>query len=656
MNFNRQTKTRLAGLCAFLICFFMTAVQAVAADSVPAVHFEFPVKANGETCRTQRWQQMDISDEKELFLSLPFNTQDSELTVFFDYANKVSIDGLQVENGDNIPPLSGGMHEINIDDAVYSLRVFYLSDIPTAYITTESGSLDRVYSDKNYKEQAYMVIADGAETEYAGGLEYIKGRGNNTWTMPKRPFNIKTETKQDLFGMGKSKKWSLLANYNDMSGIRNKIACDYANSAGMKYNSNSHILDLYINGEYMGNYTLIERVEIGENRIEIYNLEKETEKANNKTELEKCSITDTRGKSKEYVPGSYKYVNVPENPENIEGGYLIEFEIFDGERYNEAKSGFITDRGQPILIKSPEYPSKEQVEYIREYYQDFENAVLDEDGVNSKGIHYSEYLDVESMAKMYVFQEYVKNLDAAVASFYFYKDLNGKLTAGPVWDFDHALGSHTERYERFLDDPEGYWVTDLLMYDGAKTFTRGIFSLLCGHTEFREMAAQQWEQYFLPESEQMLDEILQTGNAIRASMEADKTRWTKEGPRSYEESAVMYADSIEDIYNFMKNRRVFMNRVFTTDRFYVKYHSNGLDQLMIDYGVYRKGDGLYVRGGEYQLENIVFTGWNTMPDGSGDEYIPGQVYPVSDNITLYAQWKKISIFERIISFVYNIIH
>jgi len=654
MYFTKKINGVLLQFCSVLLFFLIFSVRADAADNIPDISFEFPIKATGDMYSTQRWQQMNISDENEIFISLPRNVKHDNIKIIFDYPDSISIDNTIVRSGEALPALTEGLHTLTTDDMTYSLRVFYLSDIPTAYITTESGSLDRVYFDKNYKEQAYMVIADGAETEYAGRLEYIKGRGNNTWTMPKRPFNIKTETKQDFFGMGKAKKWALLAIYNDMTGIRNKIACDYANSAGMKYNSNSHILDLYINGEYMGNYTLIERVEIGENRIEIYDLEKETENINEKIDFENCTVVDTRNDNKKLIPGSYRYVNIPETPNNIDGGYLIEFEIFD--RYDEAATGFISDYGQPIIIKSPEYASKEQVEYIRQYYQDFENAVLDEDGYNDKGIHYSEYLDVESMAKMYVFQEYIKNLDAAVASFYFYKDLNGKLVCGPAWDFDHALGSHTERYERHLDDPEGYWVTDLLMYDGAKTFTRGIFSLLCGHTEFREMAAQQWEQYFLPESEQMLDEIQQIGSTIKASMEADKTRWTKEGPRSYEESAEMYKESIDELYSFMEKRRMFMNRVFTTDRFYVKYHSNGLEQLMIDYGVYKKGDGVYIRGGEYELKNTVFNGWNTMPDGSGEEYIPGQVYPISENITLYAQWHKISMFERIISFFYNIIH
>ena len=49
-------------------------------------------------------------------------------------------------------------------------------------------------------------------------------------------------------------------------------------------------------------------------------------------------------------------------------------------------------------------------------------------------------VDLDSLAKMYVLQETVKNPDAFVSSTYFYLPTNGKLTAGPVWDFDSSYG------------------------------------------------------------------------------------------------------------------------------------------------------------------------------------------------------------------------
>ncbi|WGX77337.1 CotH kinase family protein [Paraclostridium bifermentans] len=40
--------------------------------------------------------------------------------------------------------------------------------------------------------------------------------------------------------------------------------------------------------------------------------------------------------------------------------------------------------------------------------------------------------------------EFFKNTDAGIYSTYMYKDYNGKMKAGPVWDFNQSLGNHTE--------------------------------------------------------------------------------------------------------------------------------------------------------------------------------------------------------------------
>ena len=127
-------------------------------------------------------------------------------------------------------------------------------------------------------------------------------------------------------------------------------------------------------------------------------------------------------------------MNIPNNPENITGGYLLEYDLPD--RYVKEVSGFVTSRNQTIVVKAPEYASEAQVKYISALYQDFEDAVFSANGYNAKGKHYTEYIDVASFAKMYVFQEYVKNLDAGLTSFYIYKDKDSDVfVAAPVWDF-----------------------------------------------------------------------------------------------------------------------------------------------------------------------------------------------------------------------------
>ena len=85
----------------------------------------------------------------------------------------------------------------------------------------------------------------------------------------KKPFNISFSKAKDVFGMGKAKKWSLLANAFDKSLIRNRLAMEFATSLGLKYTSKSTFVDLYINDVYYGNYLLIESVGVGESRVNI---------------------------------------------------------------------------------------------------------------------------------------------------------------------------------------------------------------------------------------------------------------------------------------------------------------------------------------------------------------------------------------------------
>ena len=65
----------------------------------------------------------------------------------------------------------------------------------------------------------------------------VKGRGNSTWAQVKKPYQIKFVNRVDLLGLGKSKKWVLLANYLDDSFLRNDIAFNLAEMLGIKYNS-----------------------------------------------------------------------------------------------------------------------------------------------------------------------------------------------------------------------------------------------------------------------------------------------------------------------------------------------------------------------------------------------------------------------------------
>ena len=72
--------------------------------------------------------------------------------------------------------------------------------------------------------------------------------------------------------MGKSKHWVLLSNAMDSSLLRNRVMAGIGRAFGMSFTPKMLSVDLYINGEYMGNYVLghqirIEKASVGIDEI-----------------------------------------------------------------------------------------------------------------------------------------------------------------------------------------------------------------------------------------------------------------------------------------------------------------------------------------------------------------------------------------------------
>ena len=372
----------------------------------------------------------------------------------------------------------------------------YFSKLPVLYINTEDG--EGITSKDDYKS-ADMFIQNNTEVSqavYSGAIS-IKGRGNSTWKMPKKPYRIKLDKKTDLFGMGKNKNWVLLANYVDESLMRNSTAAHIAEELGLDY-MDSVWTDVVINGEYAGNYELCEHIRLGDDRIEIFDWEDEAESVasavnkaekNNGVKLDKDALEDqlkedlswvTTGEF-EFAGKTYTVADYYDAEDDISGGYLFEM----SEEYDEV-SQFKTDSGLMVMLKSPEYliTNPEMMEYAQEYWQQFENAYRSEDGYTDTlegRKHYSELADIDSMAAYWLVMEITDNVDSMFRSRYAYKDIGGLLTFGPVWDFDHSLGamstdlvatgwripaypSEQNFFMEFLDDPvfiskavEKYW-------------------------------------------------------------------------------------------------------------------------------------------------------------------------------------------------------
>ena len=95
-------------------------------------------------------------------------------------------------------------------------------------------------------------------------------RGNSTRRLPKKPYRIKFDKKQSLFGLEKSKSWVLLADYLDPSGLHNYTAFKLASELdGLSFTPSPFKVNVYLNGEFNGLYTLCEQVQENEGRMNI---------------------------------------------------------------------------------------------------------------------------------------------------------------------------------------------------------------------------------------------------------------------------------------------------------------------------------------------------------------------------------------------------
>lgn len=331
------------------------------------------------------------------------------------------------------PVISGG---IDPESVIW----MYSENIPAIFIETETGTSDNINQDKDIREPGTITVLESdGNVSLQYGLDYIKGRGNTSFTeFDKKSYQIKLTKSLPLLDMDSGKKWILISNSPDSTLLRNALARNLADYLGLAQSKEGVFADLYLNGEYAGNYYVIEKIEINENRLTISDLEKMTEIANQNSDLSsyETAWTDTT-KSKQ----------IPHNPKDITGGYIIErdFEARFLKEVEENGSYFITSEKECFIVRSPEYASENQVAYINDYVQHVENAILSTEGIDkSTGKSYKDLIDINSFVRKYLLEEITANYDGGVASSYFYKDsdkVDGKLYAGPVWDYDVSFGN-----------------------------------------------------------------------------------------------------------------------------------------------------------------------------------------------------------------------
>lgn len=464
------------------------------------------------------------------------------------------------------------------------VHVMQSENLASIEIDTQSGSLEYISGSRENTEQGRMriTLADGTRS-YEGGIEEIRTRGNSTWALDKKAFQIKLSENADLFGMGEAKTWVLLANGFDETGIRNTIALGLAADAGLAWTPECVAVDLYCNSQYQGNYLLCEKVQAGKERVDIGD------------------------------------------------GFLIERELqnrYEIDVYLEGRSGFQTDRGDYYLIESPKEPTQEQVEQIRRLVQEAEDAAFSEDGVNpDTGRAWSDYLDRDSFVRKYLLEEVTKNYDGGVTSaFYYVPEGEEKLYAGPAWDYDVIFGNCM--LDEMSSNPAG--ITELADH----IYGPELYSALMEQEDFRQEVFSCFERVYLPLLEELLESgIDQLSAQTKASIAMDHVRWRKmENRYQYYES---YEDNLRYLKFFVEKRTEFLKEVWMDGEIYRTV------TLQVEGNAWRK---FYVKDGGILgdlpspfLNDHLFIGWYR---SDGKKYDPYR--PVYEDMTFDARWQEVA--------------
>lgn len=294
--------------------------------------------------------------------------------------------------------------------------------LPVLSITVNSGA--EITSKETYEAARYRLTSETGHVLLDSTLE-IRGRGNSTWEMPKKPYRLRLTSSTAILGMPANRHWVLLANYSDKTLIRNAVAFDLSRRVGMEYTPRNVQVELHLNGTYRGVYQLAEQIRIGPDRVNIPELD----------------VDDT-------------------TPDLITGGYLIEIDFRKGEDYcyESPRTAIDFCFSNPETLLEPGWEPHRA--YIDGYLAQTEAAMFSDQFADPVA-GYAAYLDVDSAINFFLITEWLKNVDSnLVASVYLQKKRNGKLTFGPVWDFDLSIGNVDFLSDTGLDagSPEDWYV------------------------------------------------------------------------------------------------------------------------------------------------------------------------------------------------------
>ena len=341
-------------------------------------------------------------------------------------------------------------------------------NIPVIYIDTKGAG---IYDKENYVDgtitikDPHKLYSDVAEFSAAMG---IRGRGNSTWSFPKKPYKVKLKEKASIFGMGADKEWALLANYSDRTLMRNILAMKLSEICGFAWTPHMYSVHVYLNNKYQGVYTLCEHKKVHKDRVDI--------------------DLDT-------------------------GDVYLEI-----EQQQDETTCWWTGMGVPMMFSEPEEPSEELLAEVKKWFSDFE-AALYSDYLADPEKGYAAYIDVDSFIDYYIVQELAKNTDGNLRkSSFITKKKGGKLVMCHLWDFDLTFGNGGG----LLHDPEGFFIKD---FNPGWQIGDNWFNRMMKDPAFVDRLQARWNELY-PQFQSMVDFINEQAFVLDKAQQDNFSVWS----------------------------------------------------------------------------------------------------------------------------------
>ena len=307
----------------------------------------------------------------------------------------------------------------------------------------------------------YMTDIDNPEFLNYNGRIGIETRGSTSQVLPKKPYGLTTlrvdnvtNNNVSILGMPKENDWVLNSLAYDQTGMRDVLAYTLSESLG-QYAPRCVYCEVVVNGDYKGLYVFMEKIKADIGRV---NIEKMDSLCNSNPE----------------VTGGYIIKADKGNPDepvawSMIGNHFWEWTYHTYYFHYYPKQENITDT---------------QHDYIQNVFFSLDAEAENQNESIIDG--YPSIIDIPSFIDFMMIAEYTSNVDVYHLSTFFHKDRNGKLRAGPVWDYNLSFG-----YDEF-DDRSKYDVWQF--YNGSNDGSRFWTDLFFNCPTFRCYFAKRWNE------------------------------------------------------------------------------------------------------------------------------------------------------------------